>query len=404
MSLFSRSPLQHKELALLFDIGSGSVGAAVVEIADDTLPIVRYAVREDIAHYEHPAFKKFFRAMLNALENASHRLFKEAFGSGKGMQVRTISHIHCILASPWYTGGARILHYTHGQQFEITQELTQQIVAAGTVPDDATDDVSEKQSAAGQKTIEQKIIQIIANGYETSKPYGQYANRLEISLYSARVANELGSRIQGVIRKTFGVGSMLFHSFALASFTTIRDVYPDISSFMLLDVTGEVTDIFFGKSGALSDTCSIPYGKNTLVREAAQAMRETPESALSLIRMYVSGGMAAEKRIPFEAALAEAKARWVGLLETITAYIMQTDTIPKNVFIMADPDIAPVFAGWVQYEREGKKTVGPGGYAVTLLDASLLASRVSFAPGCERDFFVGIGATYIQVLHSLEHA
>lgn len=396
MALFSFASTQKREVAVVLDIGSGSVGASIVVFEKKGHPRILYSIREDIAHYERPGFKRFFRAMLNALENATVRLHREALEKNTipGVHAYNIEHIYCILASPWYTATTKILLYEKKTPFIVTPVLVSDLVEQSIHPSN-TEDVS-----AG-KIIERKVIQILLNGYETSTPYLQKASRIEVALFTSNVAQEIGSRIQGVIRKTWINRKISFHSFALASFMVTRDLFPKNNNFLLLDVTGEVTDIFFAKNGVLLETCSIPYGKNTMIRDIARSMRTTPTESLSALREYATAGSTDEARVTIEKALEEAGTKWASLFSAIISYLIQTESIPHTVYLMSDPDASDLFSKWVNKESIGKGTLGKQGYEVINLTEKMLLEQLQYAGGKERDFFIGVDALFLQVLYNL---
>ncbi len=403
MAFFSFSSSQKEEVSILLDVGSGSVGAAIVAFKKKERPEVLYATREDIAHYEHPGFKRFFRAMLNALETATVRLHHEAFEKNgvPNIRARDIEHIHCVLASPWYTAITKILCYEKKAPFTVTEAIVHELVEQSVLQQNAAAETSQTKEVAGTKIIEQKIVQILLNGYETSKPYGQNASRIEVALFTSSVAQEIGSRVQSVVRKTWMNRKISFHSFALASFMVTRDLFPKDDNFMLIDITGEVTDIFFSQNGVLIETCSTPYGKNSVLRDMARNMQTTPGEALSLLRQYTENNITKEASDKIAAALFATKTKWISYFETVLSYVTETETIPHTVYLMADPDVGPTFSKWLVKDDAGQRNSGEQHYQVTYLTEKMLNDRVSFKTAKERDFFLGIESAFINVIFSL---
>ncbi|TSC62436.1 MAG: hypothetical protein G01um101448_833 [Parcubacteria group bacterium Gr01-1014_48] len=406
MALFSFASTQKREVAVVLDIGSGSVGASIVVFEKREQPRILYSTREDIAHYERPGFKRFFRAMLNSLEIATTRLHREALEKNTlaGIHAKNIEHVYCVLASPWYTATTKILLYEKRAPFMVTPALINNLVE-GSMHASTTEDLPDKRQAelAMGKNIERKVIQILLNGYETSKPYLQKASRIEVALFTANVGQEIGSRIQSIIRKTWVNRKISFHSFALASFMVTRDLFPKENDFVLLDVTGEVTDIFIVKNGVLIQSCSIPYGKNTLVRDIARSMHSIPAESLSMVREYTTESSAKEAQSNIEKALGEAGNKWVSLLSAIISYVIETESIPRTVYLMSDPDVGALFSKWVNQENVGRRMLGKQGYEVTYLTEKMLLEHVQFAGAKERDFFIGIDAIFLHVLYALSN-
>ena len=400
MALFSFSSSPKREATIVVDIGSGSVCAAVVVFDKRKYPHILYSTREEIAHYEHPGFKRFFRAMLNALETATTRLHRETFekNSLQNIRARDISHIHCVLASPWYNATSKILLYEKKLPFTVTESLIDTIVEQSLITQN-TGDPSHQQSS-GQKTIEQKTVQILLNGYETDKPYGQKVSRVEVALFTSTVAQEVGSRIQSIVRKTWLNKKISFHSFALASFVVTRDLFPKTNNFILIDVTGEVTDIFFCKNSVLVETSSTPYGKNSLLRDIAGYMHTTHDEALSELRQHGSHNATKDASQKINAALQLAGNTWTNYFETILSHITELEAIPKVVYLMADPDVGEIFSSFVNGESTDKKTPGSLRYEVIYLTSHMLEEHVRFTTAKEHDFFIGMEAVFLNTLFS----
>ena len=404
MALFSFSSSVKKETAIVLDIGSGSVGAAIVAFEKRARPTILYSTREDIAHYEHPGFKRFFRAMLNALETATLRLHRETLEKNTipNVQSRDIEQIYCILASPWYTATTKILCYERNTPFTVTEALVNDLVEQS-LRDKNNAPTQEQKEPHDTKLIEKKVIQILLNGYETGKPYGQNASSIEVALFTANVAQEIGSRVQSIIRKTWINRKISFHSFALASFTVTRDLFPQDDNFILLDVTGEVTDIYFSKNGALIETCSLPYGKNSMLRDVARTLQTTVGESLSLIREYSAKNTTDDTAGKLRTALDMAGSKWASLFEAIISYVMQTETIPHTVFLMADSDIGTFFKDWIHKETTGRSSFGGQRCVTTYLDDKAIEHTVRYSGTKERDFFIGINAAYLRILYTLKH-
>ena len=104
---------------------------------------------------------------------------------------------------------------------------------------------------------------------------------------------------------------------------------------------------------------------------------------------------------PLTAALKTAGELWVSYLEKILSYALEAESVPRQVYIMADPDAGEMFSAWVHKEGVARKTLGSQGYNVTYLTPQMLEKHIRFANVGERDFFTGIESIYLAVLHAL---
>ncbi len=125
------------------------------------------------------------------------------------------------------------------------------------------------------------------NGYQTSKPYGKQTKSIEISIFLSMISKEVETKTRKVLEKIFHSHTIAFHSFALTSFSAIRDIFHSEEDFLLVDVGGEVTDVSLVRRGILLETVSFPTGKNFLLRSVVLDLNTIPEEAHTLIRMFL---------------------------------------------------------------------------------------------------------------------
>ena len=93
---------------IIFDIGSGSVGGALVTYATDSAPRVRYSRRLPIPFQQELDFERFVRAMLSTLLDVALKVQSEgipAMVSAEGKSIQ-IDEVLCIFSAPWTLSNA----------------------------------------------------------------------------------------------------------------------------------------------------------------------------------------------------------------------------------------------------------------------------------------------------------
>ena len=93
-----------KELSIIFDIGSGSVGAALVELSYFNKPTILYSTRKDIAFKEEVNPDKLLSSMKIAMESVALNVQKIGFKNEALVRLKNkdIGTIYCVFSSPWY--------------------------------------------------------------------------------------------------------------------------------------------------------------------------------------------------------------------------------------------------------------------------------------------------------------
>ena len=112
-----------------------------------------------------------------------------------------------------------------------------------------------------------------------------------------------------MLRKTYHTHALLLTGFASVAYTAFRDIFPHEKDFLVLEVSGEATDIAFVKRGLLVDVATIPHGVNDLVRAERSGDR-----------------------------VEEIEKTW---LETIESTFQETATrhaLPRTLFLLADTE------------------------------------------------------------------
>ena len=102
MGLFFTSKKKERKVAI-FDIGSGSVGAALALIPTDgqAIPTILKSFRTEITEKESLDFETFLNDMLKALDSSIQKLYAAKLGS--------FDEIVCVLTSPWYLSETRVI-------------------------------------------------------------------------------------------------------------------------------------------------------------------------------------------------------------------------------------------------------------------------------------------------------
>jgi hypothetical protein len=71
------------------------------------------------------------------------------------------------------------------------------------------------------------------------------------------------NKIRETLSKTFHDKKVTFSSFTLVTYLAVRDKYISPDSYLLLDISGEITDVGIVTKGILESVLSFPFGKKT---------------------------------------------------------------------------------------------------------------------------------------------
>ena len=377
-------------LTLIIDIGSSSVGAALVRIDPNKIPNILATVREDLSLQEELSSVRFLAAMNHALERALKKIHAQTKGRGVPAQV------FCTLSSPWFILKTRHINIAEEKEFTITEKTVDMFLQndlermkeelKGTLPDS---DIA---------IIERKILHTKLNGYDIKSPYGKKTTRMEmvatISISSKKVISGIESRV----RHLFHAEAIHFGSFPVALFSAVRDMFPTEKDFLVLDITGEATDVSLVNGDLLRSSISFPRGKNFFVREISAALKTPHGAALTLLNMFFHDMLDTKKKAVVGQAIEKGKIDWVGRFEKGLAVLVKEGSNPHKVFFSADADVAPFFRDIL--EKRG----GVGGtkldFEVQYLDQEIISRFVTCESEVMRDPFLTVEALLARKINS----
>jgi len=220
------SGTQATKPVVLFDISSGSVGAALCTLEADETPTIYYATRVPIEFRRTPTFEELAAEMFKVLnvvvgDVASHIRSSQGIPGAIGHP----KEAHCLFSSSWCSAHMKTLVASKEQPFVVTRRFIDHMLKD-------YEDQFRKATAKGNTEVaedlmllEQSVIDATLNGYPTSRPMGKRAARLELHLYVSFVSKKLSTQLSESIEESLGVSSVVPHSFLLAFFSAVRDMF-----------------------------------------------------------------------------------------------------------------------------------------------------------------------------------
>ncbi|HVS79768.1 MAG TPA: hypothetical protein VHF05_02210 [Candidatus Paceibacterota bacterium] len=391
---------RQEDACVLLDIGNGSVGGSIVLFARSQKPKIVYSVRYPIHIPEKPSSAHLLEKMTRLLEDVVKDLTHE--GSRhldfKLLNYKDIKHVFCIFSSPWYASKTKIFRIEHREPVPVTDEFVKYLL------DKEAESFEKSIGGTGTGTlkfIEQKVIRTRLNGYDTKAPHLQAARKIELGVFMSMVPQAVLDRVSAIVSRYFNARHIEFNSFALMSFSLIEDLFPGSRSYMFLDVTSEVTELALVRNNLITDTISIPSGKNLIMRAIARRYGVSPDIAATYMKLYANGHAEKSLKKGIEAAIETARAAWTAQFEKAVKEVSKGHAAPSRVFLTADDDVAIVFKDFIgetAHVVEGR----PEYFSVTPLNKGILAHFCTFGRGSDEDSFLAIESVYFNKIFHLE--
>lgn len=387
MGIFSIKK-DEKELALVFDIRSSSVGGAFFEIQKQGIPKVISSIREPI-HFENEIdIDKFLFLTIKSLEVVVGKMCM--MGIGKPVK------IFCVLSSPWYASQTRVIKLEKNTPFLFTSKLADDLIKKeiGIFEEEHLKNFSNTSNKT--RLIEFKNMKTLLNGYQTSDPFNKKTKKLEMVVFLSIGGELILKKIEETIFRHFHSDNIKFSSFVMASFVVARDMFIDQESFLLVDIGGEVTDISMIKKDILSDSISYPLGYNFMIRRVAESLSCTLVEAKSLISLYKNDHAEEDTEKKLEPIMSKLKIEWLRGFQESLVNLSNDISIPATIFITIDQDLADFFSKIIKSEQFNQYTLSESEFKIVFLGVETLHGITTFKNNIERDPFIIIESIYIN--------
>lgn len=385
MSIFGGTK-EKDELALVFDVGSSSVGGALILLQKSGVPKIIYSIRESIDLEKQISFDRFFSLTLKSLEIVANKICMKGLGAPK--------KVFCVLSSPWYASQTRTITFEKNTSFVFNSKLADSLIQKEVFLFEG--ESKEKFLHNKISSIELKNMKIMLNGYATGKPLNQKATELEMTIFISMSGEEVLEKIRDTVSRHFYSKDMKFSSFVMASFAVARDIFILQESFLLIDIGGEVTDISMVKKDILRSSISFSLGRNFLIRGVASLLDCSLDEAISYLSLYKDGHIEKATLKKIEPVINKLKMEWLAKFQESLVNLSNDISIPSTIFLTTDQDLVDFFTETIKSEQFNQYTLTESKFKVVVLNNQILNGIASFQSDVVRDPFITIESIYIN--------
>lgn len=382
MGFFSRE--KKVERIVVLHIGSGSVMGSVVSTVDGKTSVHATAFT-DIPVLSDLTLEQFEREMKKALEQT---LAKLSFS-----KLPAPDRVVVYFASPWYASQIRTAKMSRPTPFVVSKTIVDDMIARELKAFEDEEISAKTGTTEALRAIDSKVIQVKLNEYPHNDPIGLSVRELELSIFISVAPERTLSMIEEVIERKFHA-PIRFSSFLLASFLVTRDFFSNMSSYILVDVGGEVSDVSLVRDGTLFQTVSFPHGCNFVLRKLSASLGRTTTEAVSLCTLYMEGKVEESIKDTCASVLADAKKVWTESFQKALFSVSNDLSSPDTVLLSVGTDIAPWFIETIRNEDFHQYTRVEKELKVIVLNAELFHDLLTFDVGVDRSPFLMIETLY----------
>ena len=387
-------PERAKELALLLEIGSGSVGGALVLFQEREKPFVLYVAREPITIATKVNLDRLINNKKNALASVLQKIIKNGLPEVHRSISRRINvkNVFAVFSAPWQASESLVVNIKGGNPTVVTLDLLEKVIKEQAVRFEK--DPSFEHEPV--EVVEKRIIDVSLNGYHVNYMYQKAATELSFTIFLSSVPKRILRELRSALGKSFHLKNIFAHSFTLTNFAVIRDMFGSTSNFLFIDVTGEATEVSLVKKGVLLKTASFPLGRNFIIRKIAEAFSVTPNIARSLISLYSKEAIHEDFKSKFKKALEEARRDWVEVWRNTTVGISDGLILPETVFLTIDKDVEKIFSDWLSNEHFEQFGATKSSFKVLQLDDANLRHFCGWGKNTVYDPFLIIESIFLN--------
>jgi|GEM_PF-4732091 len=388
MGLFSSKDT--KTYSLMLHLGSGSVGAAIIENSTDEKLRILYTVRESIVLRKNAGEGKEFAVIKTSLDRIIERTLVAA--RAKSVSTRDVSRVVCVLSSPWYVSQTKIVSLEHKDTVTINSDFVDSLVEKEIAAfKNELDKKRENPDSPDENIlVESHVIHIKLNGYPVAHPIGKKAQTVEVAMIMSFTPQGIISAVTEAVRRFSSSGKIAFHTLSLAGFSVVRDISPDTNSFIFTEVGGEVTDVAIAKKGILLETISLPVGSNTLVRAISESLNVLPDVALSYLSIDASSTAHQDLQSSINAAKQNARDAWLKSFGNALAVFSEEIFLPRDLFLIAEQGTGDFFLDLIKKSEFKEIAFTSTTVRASLLSGHTLSDFVAYDTGVPRDSFLSL--------------
>lgn len=325
-----------KKIVAIFDVGSDSIGVSIVKYPSaDEAPKILKTFREEIIFRDQLDFMIFMDDMIKTLKLVAFRASLSGVGS--------ISDIHIVLSSPWYVSENRHIVTSERSPFIFTDKISNELMVKEIDKLKKLHHDKYGGNLDGFNILEKEIVQVSLNGYPVSDPIGKRTSSVDMNMIVTLSSSNCLSLIKDSISSAFHEAPLYFHSNMSSVFLVIREKYEEMSSYLILDVGGEITDVIIVDGGIPKTILSFPYGRQSLYRELKKELKKSRSEVASIFSLYLGDSLENSEQIKMEKVLLKIQESWAREFENSLMSIPEPRMIPNSVFLVMNKDVHPFF-------------------------------------------------------------
>jgi cell division ATPase FtsA len=377
------SKLQPGKLVAVFDVGSGSVGAAIVEIRGKRPVIIHTSLRGSLKHEDRNQ-DQIASDILQKVGEVGEKLLN--MHANSDIQNKSINKALVVMHAPWIRSHARTLKAPLREEAEIIGDMIVQLSEKA---------LSVESPLSEDNIFEKSIVRVELNGYSTSSPIGKRAGHIGVVTLESEMFSGMRQNLKDAILRIFPGVELIFRSSTLVDSTIMRRRSPRSAYFTIADVTSEATAITVVRDGVVSDQRIVPIGYRTIVREISKERNSTEEDVQSRIRMLMQNACSTDECRALESLLDSVSSDSTIKFGEVLGEIAKKSRLPNTLVVRSHPDLSKWFIGFFARLDFAQFTETTQPFLVGAITSGATAEYIVFKPGNNPDAGIATSCAFL---------
>lgn len=396
MFSFGTRRASDSDLSLTITIGSARVtatlgGLSVIPGHGDHFSIY-YTTSVPLVYQEQLDTERFNRSMIAALMEAIQNVQGDGLKHIQTMSdvPQRIGSVRCVFSAPWFVSQTRVICLKRKKPFMVKDQLIHSLVADEvTLFKEALLKQNSPYSLVTKKNriIDTHIIRSLVNGYPTNEPLDKTGLELALTVYISAVSEAVCNRIIDVVTRSLHIEEedIDFVTSTLISYLAVGDFIKTSSQYLLIEITGEVTDIAFVENGVLTESISFPVGTNSIVRSVQKKSKSTPDDVQAKLALLLKAKAerASESISMFERSVYTAVHEWREALYRSLERAASGRPVPQTALLLVDSTWERLYLTALKDQPSELFTFSDRPFTVFSMQAPALVAHTTVTAGAQ---------------------
>jgi len=368
-------------LAVVFDIGSATVGVAIAEYKK-TKPIdVLFTHRVLINYGKQQTAKSLGKYVGKAIEEAG----EEALAALADLNVGGNFSVHAITHAPWSDSQAERAEGMLAKEMVITKELLQQFMAHH-LPETRV---------KGRIQFDRHVTRIELNGYATTEPYKKKAQNIAMTVLKSSMSEVVHTAILDAFSNVLPNHNVHIDSFLFAA-TQLQELFEDSDAYTIIDVGEEYTSVSIVRDDTIAGSAWASFGTEYLIRAISKDAEGARHEAISELTMFMENTCTPAQCRKVETALDGTQQEWVRAFGDACTKLTKVNRMPTKTFVSVNRSYGSWFKKAIEKIDFGQFTVTGRPLEAKLLSVDQAERPFTFYESVKRDTMLSLAILFVD--------